>query len=65
MVVYWRDARWEELTVFVQSQPLLAVNCRLTVIRLEHRWEKTPNVSSVCTFKSERAALGLQLYELT
>lgn len=34
MVVYWRDAGWEEQTVFVQSQLLIAVDGRLSVVRL-------------------------------
>ena len=34
MVVYWRDAGWEELTVFVQSQLLVAVDRWLAVVRL-------------------------------
>lgn len=36
MVVYGGDAGWEELTIFVQSQLLLAVERRLAVVRLEH-----------------------------
>lgn len=36
MVVYGGDAGWEELTIFVQSQLLLAVKRRLTVVGLKH-----------------------------
>lgn len=50
VVVYWRDTRREQLTVFVQSQLFLAVDRRLAVIRLAGRKHDT-HVSPMCAFE--------------